>query len=312
MYSSRITDVADPELYVASLRPIGMDFTVTEREPFRACSILFDLGRVYVQRGREKLTRIDHVTTPRGGVIFHTQPGPDMFLNGTEIGMNQMALIDAGESYTSRLSGATQWGTMTLAKEDMDALCTPEAGFCGNRMSGVTVFTPPPAALAHLRALHSYTGRLAEATPELLTNTELAHDLEFNLMAALRETLSTQTSNLNAVASRHHQIIVNRFRALLGAPDDNPMNMAEISQKIGVSGRTLRLACQNLFGVSPGQYVLLRRMRLARRALQRADPDVTRVTDIATEYGFWELVRFAVRYRHFFGESPSATLRSCL
>jgi AraC-like DNA-binding protein len=51
----------------------------------------------------------------------------------------------------------------------------------------------------------------------------------------------------------------------------------------------------------------MRRMHLARRALRAADPTVT--TQIATDYGFWELGRFSVGYRSLFGESPSASLR---
>jgi AraC-like DNA-binding protein len=309
MYPSRIVDATDPDLFAASVRPAGIDFLVTERGSFSARSTLFDLGRVYAQRCRETLRRVKHADVPRGGVMFLTAPGQSMILNGAEIGINEIAVIDAGESYTSRLLGPTQWGAVTLTQEDMDSIGIPESDRRIKRLSGMTVFTPSPAALARLRSLHGYMGHLADTTPKSLHDSALTDDLEYNILETMRDILSTRASGLDTIGRHRHQIIVDRFRNVLKSQAGLRLAMPAISQMIGISSRTLRLACQEQLGVSPAQYVMLGRMRLARRALQQADPDVARVTDIATEHGFWELGRFAVKYRHIFGEMPSVTLK---
>jgi AraC family ethanolamine operon transcriptional activator len=77
----------------------------------------------------------------------------------------------------------------------------------------------------------------------------------------------------------------------------------------GVSERTLRAAFREALGLSPKQYTIVQRLRAVHDALQAADPRTTTVTDVAMAYGFFELGRFAGRYRLAFGESPSATLR---
>jgi AraC-like DNA-binding protein len=231
-----------------------------------------------------------------------------MFFNGAEIGINQIGVAGAGESYISRLSGPTRWGAMTLAKEDMNALFM-ESASSTRRMSGVAVVTPPPASLAHLRSLHDYMGRLAETTPEVLSNGELAHDLEHNLIVAMRGLLSTDAERPSSVGRQHNQLVVRRFLELVRADTLGPLQIADIYQQLGISGRTVRAACQEILGVPPRRYLVLRRMQMARCALQKADPDVARVTDIATEHGFWELGRFSVSYRQLFGESPIATLK---
>jgi AraC-like DNA-binding protein len=99
-----------------------------------------------------------------------------------------------------------------------------------------------------------------------------------------------------------------RFHAAIEASDDKAVYLPELCSRIGVAGRTLRLCCHEHLGMGPKRFLLLRRMHLARRALHQAAPDTT-VTDVATEFGFWELGRFAVEYKALFGEAPSETLR---
>ena len=88
------------------------------------------------------------------------------------------------------------------------------------------------------------------------------------------------------------------------------MTIAELSRVAGVSDRTLRAAFHDVIGRQP-EAVRDRRSGCAsaRTALLAADPKTTTVTDIATEYGFYELGQFAGRYRHAFGELPSRTLQ---
>jgi AraC-like DNA-binding protein len=107
----------------------------------------------------------------------------------------------------------------------------------------------------------------------------------------------------------HRVSVMRRLEEVLMADPEKPLYMAELSARVGTSYWTLRNCCLEYLGISPKRYLRLRRMHLARRALRRADPEKTTVTQIASDYGFWELGRFSVAYRSLFGESPSTALR---
>ena len=102
--------------------------------------------------------------------------------------------------------------------------------------------------------------------------------------------------------------LVNRAITLLRDHVCEPVTMAELSRLAGASERTLRAAFRDVIGLSPKQYAIAQRLQAAHAALCAADPTTTTVTDIATTYGFYELGRFAGRYRSAFGEVPSRTL----
>ena len=86
------------------------------------------------------------------------------------------------------------------------------------------------------------------------------------------------------------------------------LSVQQLAAAAGVSERTLRDAFQHCFGLAPVQYLNRRTLHQVRRCLEAADPSVATVTEIATQFGVWQLGRFARDYRFLFGELPSETL----
>jgi transcriptional regulator GlxA family with amidase domain len=103
--------------------------------------------------------------------------------------------------------------------------------------------------------------------------------------------------------------IVGAAMDYIDSRDGDYLTVPDLAAAAGVSERTLRDAFQAYFGMGPVQYLRVRTLNLARRALQSSDPALTTVTDVATQFGVWELGRFAHRYKLLFGELPSDTLR---
>src|SRR6478609_10998183 len=80
--------------------------------------------------------------------------------------------------------------------------------------------------------------------------------------------------------------LVTRVTAYLRDHVGEPVRVADLSQLVGVSERTLRAAFQDVIGISPKRYAISLRLSAAHAALSSADPHTTTVTDIATTFGF--------------------------
>lgn len=104
--------------------------------------------------------------------------------------------------------------------------------------------------------------------------------------------------------------VVKRLDAFLREHLDEPIQMSQLCDVTGVSERSLRNACHAVCGTSPKRYLTQRRLEAVRRALAEATPGQDTVTRIATDFGFFELGRFAGVYTSVFGERPSDTLRN--
>jgi AraC family transcriptional regulator, ethanolamine operon transcriptional activator len=122
--------------------------------------------------------------------------------------------------------------------------------------------------------------------------------------------IPSQPSTRTACPARlSRRRVVERAAEFLRAHVSEPVRIAQVCEAAGVSERSLRNAFYDVCGMSPTRYVRWERLNDVRRALQSAPNLRGTVTTIATEYGFFELGRFATIYKAVFGETPSETLR---
>ena len=242
--------------------------------------------------------------------MFGTAAGqPEMQINGIEIADDQISTTGLDWEWYLRSSAACGWGSMSLTPEDLAA--TSEA-IIGRELVPATFaysLTPPAPLLVRLRKLHEAADHLANTAPDILANPEVARAMEQALVEAMVFCLVGSHSENARNVHRNRARVMQRLEDALMANPDQPLYMAELAAQVGASYWTLRDCCLEYLGMSPKRYLWLRRMHLAHRALRSADAQRTTVTEIASDYGFWEFGRFSVAYRSLFGESPSTTLR---
>ena len=276
MVTSFVGSFSEPDQIAAAFKAGRAQVTITQRGKYRANLIGVDLGRLSLMHGEDNLAKITHMDLVPNRVAFSFLPGISngVFADGREVRRNQLNQHCVGRSFYQTTLGPAPWGAILLPPEEMAGI----AELFGSDQRSLRqshAIMPSAHSIQRLTRLHIMAVRLVRDAPEMLQRTEALRGLFHRLLA------------------------------------DNPTGtlfLADVCAAVGVSARTLRACCEAHIGMGPKHFLTLRRMHLARHALQ-CGGDTSNVTDIATEFGFWELGRFAVTYRVLFGEAPSATLR---
>ncbi|SKB15009.1 putative Transcriptional regulator, AraC family [Planktothrix sp. PCC 11201] len=90
---------------------------------------------------------------------------------------------------------------------------------------------------------------------------------------------------------------------------DQPLTLKDLYTAVKTSPRTLSYGVHDLFGMSPMEYLKIKRLNGVRRTLKTCDPNQTTISGIATHWGFWSMGHFSRDYKQLFGELPSETLK---
>ena len=143
----------------------------------------------------------------------------------------------------------------------------------------------------------------------LMAGASFRRDMENALLSAILAALPHDQRDVGgsalSPAAPHY---VRRAESHLREATSRAVPLGELARVAGVSVRSLQAGFRRFRDKTPVQFSRDVRLDLARRALRAAAGERS-VTDVALDFGFTHLGRFAKCYLERFGETPSATLR---
>jgi AraC-like DNA-binding protein len=299
----------DPDQFHTAVRGGNGLLSLLGRGEFAGELLTIQVGRLTLQRGRENLPRLSSsgMRPNRVGILGWINDDPLPVVRGRQMRRGDWIFLgDSMESY-HRTSGPVDFVVLTMDATDLADAAIELTGAPVTIASG-TVLRMPEQLGAWLVSVIEAATTATVTTPGIFTSPCAADALEHALLRPMimclsHGDLSGRPSNARRVAA------TKRFGAAVEANFDQTLAIPDLSRDIGVSERMLRVLCREQLGISPVQFVALRRLHLARRALLRSDHHSASVAQIAMDHGIWELGRFAVTYKSLFGETPGATLR---
>lgn len=267
-----------------------------------------ELDNLWLVRVQENAPRLRYVELDpsRTFISFPTDPRSRITVGATETPPRGIVRHSSGQTFYERTHGSTNWGILSLPTTEMVEFGVATAGFDITAPRNPLRVRPIAEVIDRFLELHADAVSLSVNSPHLLASEEVRRALKQTMIEAAAKALATGETCPETWKQQTEDVILRRLRRLLEDNPERALYIPEVCAAIGVPERTLRACCVANLGTSPKQYLTLRRLHLARRALLRGDGTVT---ETATAFGFWHFGRFSQAYRQVHGELPSATFR---
>lgn len=300
---------SEPEEMEAAHIAAKAEIIPTTRQPPTTRVSRLDVDGLWLARVRESAPRLRYVglDPARTFLSFPISPKSRITVGWSEAPAGGIVRHSSGQAFYERTHGPTEWGTLSLPTSEAAGLFVATAGHDITAQRDPLRVTPKREALERFLRLHAEIVSFGETATDSSVLGEVRRALKQTMIEAAAAALDTREVLRESRAQRSQGIILRRFRRLLEENQDQPLYIPEVCMAIGTPERSLRECFQQRLGMSPKQYLNVRRLHLARRALLKANRD-SNVTEIAMRFGFWHLGRFAQAYRQAHGERPSDTL----
>ncbi len=295
----------DPDALRAVISHAAFDLRVLDGGSFVLDHDHIDLGGVSIDSGRQNRPILAHGALPGdcltvGMVMDH---GPPFTINGRLVDHAGVQLYAPGSELLYRSREASSWAAVQVRLDDLHAAAA-ELGAGTMALPGRGMLHQPvaPEGADALRAaitgcvVAARAGRIDDGLEKVRWSARLLRCL----VEMLADPRRPQAEPGAAAGAR----TVWRALAVMRDHLQDELDLDRLSRLVGMSGRSLQLACRSTIGLTPLQLLRLERLARARSdLLRRADP----VTEVALRNGFSHLGRFSIEYRRLYGERPRDT-----
>jgi AraC-like DNA-binding protein len=289
------------------------EFIQRERGTFQGDFTFVGLDTGTVQFGYIKLPYIGKGVSRvnRAGFLIRLDLRGEWIWRGRSMDRRSIVYLAPNAEYQDISPGDSAWAFLSF---DWKPLERALGAFTGTDFpmapQGCRLFLPEEDSFETLRRRLKAVQSAVRTDPSLLQESGARHGIEESVLSVLALALGSASQIRPVTYGATARLrVVKQVEACLEARRGETVYLADLCSVTGVSERTLRTVFQENYGMSPVQYLRLRRLHQVRRALRRADSDLNTVQSVANRFGIWHMGRFAVEYRELFGESPLETLR---
>ena len=289
------------EPYRDSIRDADFQFWINNLRESKWTISHLDLDQIHIQHGEEGAGAIaDGHTRADGWVFFLQNSGQRASTSGQHLPENAAFVIAPGDHFSISANDAHGWVSVFVpnsllvdSRERLEELTTQ-----GNESRVVLLTADQQAGVTRLVSLLG--GEPSNPTPVVISN----------VVGVARELLVSPGHYGRRMGRRptdHRRILDVVLQTIESTKELNP-SIRDLVNATDMSERTLRSIVGTYFGISPTNFVILRRLHEARKRLREESTERTQVGDVGRSLAFTDLGRFAASYRSLFGENPNETL----
>jgi AraC-like DNA-binding protein len=235
------------------------------------------------------------------------------WVNGFSIHPQHVQIYAEATEFHYRTSYNSRWVVFLVDREELQTMA--------ETLTGRALQVLPTHGTVNLQLTPQLAATLNHTVMSVfnLGKNATQHPQDFRLAAALKETclnafvraLAKETNVFKAsFDAARRAAVMRRATQFLTSRLDSPFSSYALSQATGLSERKLEYLFREAYAMSPRSWSQTARLNRIRRELLQSNAKQIRIADIAMNWGFFHLGRFAIKYRQLFGERPIDTLRS--